>query len=135
MRAAVEWVASALLAAWERQESEGRYRGSDEFRALHIDPADALASWRAAALCDTPWPAELVDWFREWSGAWAAADLLALDDTERLVAALAVAVEWEPRLRPLVAALGDDPTVRAPTVGLAGELAGAIGRSPADVRR
>jgi hypothetical protein len=44
MQSVVDWVASVLLAAWERQESEGRYRGADEFRALAIDPDDALAS-------------------------------------------------------------------------------------------
>ena len=135
MRAAVEWVASALFAAWERQESEGRYRGADEFRALHIDPGDALASWRAATLPDTAWPDELVAWFEEWTGAWDEADRLSLDGADRLVSALALAVELEPRLRPLVAALTDDPTVRAPSVGLACELAGAVGLLPADVRR
>jgi hypothetical protein len=135
MKASVDWVASALLAAWERQEGEGRYRGADEFRALHIDAADALASWRAATLPVTPWPDELVAWFGEWAVAAQESDGLALDDASRLVAALALAVELEPRLRPLVAALGDDPTARAPTVGLACELAGAAGVTAADVRR
>ena len=134
-RAVVDWAASALFAAWDRQEDEGRYRGADEFRALHIDPADALASWRAATLPPTPWPEELATWFRTWISSWDEATRLGLEDAERLVAALALAVELEPRLRPLVTALRDDPTAGAPSVGLACELAGAIGLRPADVRR
>ncbi|EID74473.1 AAA ATPase [Rhodococcus opacus RKJ300 = JCM 13270] len=130
----VDWVASVLLAAWERQEFEGRYRGADEFRALAIDPDDALASWRAATLPATPWRPELGTWFDEWSADWPAADRLGLTRADRLVAALAVAVELEPRLRPLVAALGDDPTHRLPSVGLAAELAGCVGLQPGDVR-
>lgn len=133
--ACVDWVASALLAAWERQESEGRYRGADEFRALHIDADDALASWRAATLPSSPWPPELAAWFDDWSADWPEADRLGLDAAERLVAALAVGVELEPRLRPLVAALGDDPTQRLPTVALAAEVAGSVGLVPEHVRR
>lgn len=131
----VEWVASLLLAAWQRQEVEGRYRGSDDFRALHIDPADALASWQATSRPQVPWPAELRIWFDEWAPAWFDAEALGLDDADRLVAALALAVELEPRLRPLVAALGDDPSRRLVTVGLAVEMAGALGLEEPAVRR
>ncbi len=126
------WVAEALLAAWQRQEHEGRYRGADDFRALHIDPADALASWRAAAEPSGPWPERLAREFAEVISVLPAA--LGLDRAEALVAALAVTVELEPRLRPLVAALTDDPGSRQPTVTLAVELAGAVGVSPAAVR-
>ena len=59
----VAWVADLLLAAWQRQEREGRYRGADDFRALHIDPADALASWRAATEPAVAWPPRLADGF------------------------------------------------------------------------
>ena len=36
MNPLVAWVAELLLASWRRQEREGRYRGADDFRALHI---------------------------------------------------------------------------------------------------
>jgi hypothetical protein len=128
----VTWVAALLLAAWQRQEHEGRYRGADDFRALHIDPADALASWRATTLADVGWPDSLAGQFEPSTTGLAAG--LGLTRAETLVAALAAAVEQEPRLRPLVAALTDEPTLRQPTVGLAGELAGAVGVTAADVR-
>lgn len=130
----VDWTAAALLAAWSRQEAEGRYRGADDFRALHIDPDDALASWRAAIEPDAPWPAELADQFGQLAARWPLADRLRLGYPDVLVAAVAAAVELEPRLRPLVAALTDDPATRAPTVGLLAELAPAAGLRPADAR-
>jgi len=128
----VSWVAELLLVAWQRQEHEGRYRGADDFRALHIDPRDALASWRATTVEQVGWPDGLGAGFDD-----ATAELtprLGLAEAETLVAALAVAVELEPRLRPLVAALTDDPALRQPTVGLACELSGAVGVTPAQVR-
>jgi hypothetical protein len=131
--AAQRWVAQLLLAAWQRQEVEGRYRGADDFRALHIDPVDALASWSAAVAGDQPWPVELAAEFSAL--AWPLADRLGLTAAERLVALLAVAVEWDPRLRPLVAALSDDPMIREPTLALVLELAGAIGARAEQVRR
>ena len=130
--ARVELVARALIAAWQRQEVEGRYRGADDFRALHIDPRDAVASWRAAVTPDAPWPTELATGFTTLT--WPTADRLGLTAAERLVALLAVSTEWEPRLRPLVSALADDPGVRLPTLGLAAELAPAIGVAAAEVR-
>ncbi|SMO61446.1 AAA family ATPase [Propioniciclava tarda] len=131
MNPLVAWVAELLLASWRRQEREGRYRGADDFRALHIDPADALASWRAATAPGAPWPDGLASGF---DAAVRFPDALGLDAGETLVAALAVAVEVEPRLRPLVAALTDDPGARQPTVGLAAELADALDLPPAAVR-
>lgn len=130
MNPITDWMADLLVAAWQRQEYEGRYRGADDFRALHIDPADAIASWRAAVRADAPWPDALGPGF----GALPLPATLGLAPGELLVAALAVAVELEPRLRPLVAALTDDPGLRQPTLALAGELAGAVGLRPADVR-
>ena len=130
MNPLVAWVAELLAAAWQRQEREGRYRGADDFRALHIDPADAVASWRAAVGADAGWPEHLVAGF----DAVALPAALGLSPAERLVAALAASVEVEPRLRPLVAALTDDPALRQPTVALACELAGAVGLAAADVR-
>ena len=130
----VDWVARALIAAWQRQEAEGRYRGSDDFRALHIDPADAVASWRAAVAPAAEWPPGIAADFAAASTPWAVADRLRLDTAERLIAALALAVELEPRLRPLVSALVDDPTIRLPTVGLIVELGGACGAQPPSVR-
>jgi hypothetical protein len=134
MSPVVDWTARALLAAWTRQEAEGRYRGADDFRALHIDPGDALASWRAAIEPDTPWPADLADRFAGLAAEWTLADCLGLAPADVLVAAVAAAVELEPRLRPLAAALTDDPATRAPTVGLVAELAPAAGLHPADAR-
>jgi ATPase family associated with various cellular activities (AAA) len=134
MTAVVGWTSRALLAAWSRQEAEGRYRGADEFRALHIDPDDALASWRAAVEPDPPWPAELADRFAELAASWVLTDRMGLAPAEVLIASVAAAVELEPRLRPLVAALTDDPATRSPTVGLAAELAAAAGLRPADIR-
>jgi ATPase family protein associated with various cellular activities (AAA) len=134
MSPVVGWTARVLLAAWTRQEAEGRYRGADDFRALHIDPNDALASWRATIEPDAPWPAELADRFAGLTAGWALADCLELAPADVLVAAVAAAVELEPRLRPLVAALTDDPATRAPTVGLVAELAPAAGLDPADAR-
>lgn len=130
MNATTAWVAELLAAAWQRQEHEGRYRGADDFRALHIDPADAAASWNAAVGADAPWPDRLAAAFAELELPGG----LGLSAPERLVAVLAAAVELEPRLRPLVAALTDDPTLRQPTVALAEELAGAVGIAPADLR-
>lgn len=130
MNPLVVWTARALLAGWQRQEREGRYRGADDFRGLHIDPADALASWRAATAPVTPWPDDLAD-------AFCALDVLpelGLTVAERLVVVLSVAVELEPRLRPLVSALSDDATTRSLTVGLAVELAGAAAADPRRVR-
>jgi hypothetical protein len=109
---------------------EGRYRGADDFRALHIDPSDALASWRAAVSPDAPWPDQL----RHDFAALNLGEELGLDNAERLLATIAVAVEIEPRLRPLVSALADDPATRSPTVAVAAELAGAIGVPPYAVR-
>ncbi|MCW3494225.1 ATP-binding protein [Microbacterium sp. SSM24] len=129
MNAITVWAAELLAAAWQRQEHEGRYRGSDDFRALHIDPADAAASWRAAMADDAPWPPHLGDSFARLE----VPDGLGLAPAERLVAALACAVESEPRLRPLVASLTDDPLLRQPTVALALELAGAVGAGAHDV--
>lgn len=129
MNGVTAWVAELLAAAWQRQEHEGRYRGSDDFRALHIDPADAVASWRAAVEADVPWPEGLAESF-------SALELplgLGLNAAERLIAVLAAAVELEPRLRPLVAALTDDPMLRQPTVALTAELAGAAGILPGEV--
>lgn len=130
MNATVEWVAELLVAAWQRQEQEGRYRGADDFRALHIDPGDALNSWRAAIGADAPWPGALAAGFAAVSFPAG----LRLNRAERLVAALAAAVDVEPRLRPLVAALTDDPALRQPTMALAVELAGAVGVPAADIR-
>lgn len=129
--ALVGWVAELLLAAWQRQEAEGRYRGADDFRALHVDPADALAS-HAAIGRDQPWPASVPAGFPLAAGELPTG--LGLSDAEALLAVLAVAVEHEPRLRPLVAALTDDPSLRLPTLGLALELAGGLGIDAADVR-
>ncbi len=132
MNPLVAWVAELLAAAWQRQEHEGRYRGADDFRALHIDPADALASWRATTAEAALWPPGLADGF-EAATAWLPAGL-GLAPADRLVAALAAAVELEPRLRPLVAALTDDPGLRQPTVALASECAGAAGLATSEVR-
>lgn len=126
------WAAELLVAAWQRQEWEGRYRGADDFRALHIDPADALASWRATTTESAPWPPTLTGAFDD-ATAWVPAGL-GLSPAERLVISLATAVELEPRLRPLVAALTDDPGLRQPTVSLAIECAGAVGLRSSDVR-
>ncbi|HWS58360.1 MAG TPA: hypothetical protein VN257_07455, partial [Actinotalea sp.] len=57
----VGWVADLLHVAWQRQEAEGRYRGADDFRGLHIDPADALASWRSIAADAPAWPERLAE--------------------------------------------------------------------------
>lgn len=127
-----DWAAELLLAAWQRQEWEGRYRGADDFRALHIDPADAMASWQATTAASAPWPSPLAAGFDD-ATAWVPPGL-GLDRAERLVVTLAAAVELEPRLRPLVAALTDDPGLRQPTVSLVIECAGAVDLRPADVR-
>jgi hypothetical protein len=134
-RPLVDWVASALIAQWRRQEVEGRYRGADDFRALHIDPNDALASWRAATSPPVPWPPALGDAFAALIRQWGLAQRLGLDAADRLVAAVAVAVELEPRLRPLVSALTDDPATRQPTVALVVELAEGAGVTTGTVRR
>ena len=59
--ALVGWVSDLLITGWRRQEAEGRYRGADDFRALHIDPDDALAGWRSIGrrerpVAVRPWP-------------------------------------------------------------------------------
>jgi hypothetical protein len=126
----VGWVAEALVAAWQRQEHEGRYRGADDFRALHIDPSDALGSWQAAVGAKVAWPDALPAGFDTLE----LPEGLGLDRAERLLVVLAAAVELEPRLRPLVAALTDDPALRQPTVALAAELAGAVGLGAAAIR-
>ena len=129
-RALVGWVSDLLITGWRRQEAEGRYRGGDDFRALHIDPDDALASWHAVGRDPAPWPAEL-------GGSFPASALpggLGLTSADAYLCILAVAPELEPRLRPLVAALTDDPALRLPTLGLALELAGAVGLNAAELR-
>jgi len=128
----VEWVAELLLVGWQRQEAEGRYRGADDFRALHIDPRDGLASYRATRLPPAPWPAQVTADAEPVLASLAPG--LGLTRAESFVGALAASVELEPRLRPLVAALSDDPALRLPTVGLACELGDSVGLPASAIR-
>jgi hypothetical protein len=125
--AEVEWARELLVAGWERQVADGRYEGDDPFRRLRVNAerAAAVASSpvvppRAPAIAGPP--AE---------GPWRrSCDRLGLDLVERSIATVAVAVEVEPRLRPLVAALQDDAGLRHPTVSLLDELLELIGSFP-----
>jgi hypothetical protein len=122
--AEVAWTRAVLVGGWERQVAEGRYQGADPFRQLRVDGV------RAAAVASPPvvrLPAAAIGAPPD-DGPWRrSCDRLGLDLGERSIATIAAAVEIEPRLRPLVAALQDDAGLRHPTVSLLDELLELIG--------